>query len=85
MAASYMGTGYISGGIAPGPSAAVEPEQPGGLWDLSKCRRAYTTYLDSKRLEIEEQQMARRYRHGVQWTARADQDAQRPQATGRHL
>jgi hypothetical protein len=47
----------------------VEPEQPGGLWDLSKCRRAYTTYLDSKRLEIEEQQSARRYRHGVQWTA----------------
>ena len=47
----------------------MEPEQPGGLWDLAKCRRAYTTYLDSKRLEIEEQQMARRYRHGVQWTS----------------
>ena len=29
---------------------------------------AYTTYLDSKRLEIEEQQTSRRYRHGAQWT-----------------
>ena len=69
MATSSAGTGYISGGVSPGPSASVEPEQPGGLWDLAKCRRAYTTYLDSKRLEIEEQQMARRYRHGVQWTS----------------
>src|SRR5262245_55594530 len=64
-------TGYVPGGAAAGIAATVDDptqDQP-GFWPLSKCIRAYTTYLDSKRLEIKEQQEARRYRHGAQWTA----------------
>ena len=62
--------GYPPGGsgAAGGNDVDDGTEQP-GFWSLAKCRQAYTTYLDSKRLEIEEQQNARRYRHGVQWTA----------------
>lgn len=37
-------------------------------WSLEKCKRAYLDYLGSKREEIEEQQHARQYRHGAQWT-----------------
>jgi hypothetical protein len=38
-------------------------------WSLSRCKRGYTDYLGSKRNEIQEQQEARRYRHGAHWTA----------------
>ena len=63
-------TGYSPGGSSPGPTAVGDTEtDASGFWSLAKCRQAYTAYLDSKRLEIEEQQQARRYRHGVQWTA----------------
>jgi hypothetical protein len=44
-------------------------EDDQGFWPLSKLVLAYTTYLDSKSLEIQEQQTARRYRHGAQWTS----------------
>src|SRR5882672_5050997 len=63
-------TGYVPGGSLVGTAPGVEVEDPNSeFWPLDKCRKAYTTYLDSKRLEIEEQQQARRYRHGVQWSA----------------
>jgi hypothetical protein len=66
----FSTTGYIPGGSSPGPSASLnDQDQVDGFWDLAKCRRAYNTYLDSKQMEIQEQQNARRYRHGVQWTA----------------
>ena len=62
-------TGYVSGGAGPGPAALSDDESESGFWTLERCRKAYAVYLDSKRLEIEEQQTARRYRHGVQWTS----------------
>jgi hypothetical protein len=37
-------------------------------WSLGKMKRSYMDYLGSKREEIEEQQAARCYRHGAQWT-----------------
>jgi len=66
-------TGYSSStsgsrGRAPGTDDPRTGEDDQGFWPLEKCVLAYTTYLDSKRLEIEEQQIARRYRHGAQWT-----------------
>src|SRR6188768_30145 len=68
-------TGYSS--TATGGSRGRSPttddpragEDDQGFWPLEKCVLAYTTYLDSKRLEIEEQQISRRYRHGSQWTS----------------
>ena len=68
--ASY--TGYQQGGSAAGggPADLSDPkENPDGSWSLEKCIQAYTTYIDNKTLEIQEQQNARRYRHGAQWTA----------------
>jgi hypothetical protein len=66
-------TGYRPGGSMPGPSVAgtlpSEEDDASGYWSLERCRKAYSTYLDSKRPEIEEQQDARRYRHGAHWTA----------------
>lgn len=38
-------------------------------WPLHRLKRAYTSYLEEKRDEIEEQKQARRYYHGSQWTA----------------
>jgi hypothetical protein len=38
-------------------------------WSHSKLKRAYAEYLYDKRMEIAEQQEARRYRHGAHWTA----------------
>jgi len=38
-------------------------------WPLDRCRKAYTNYLDNKQEEISEQKNARRYYHGVHWTA----------------
>lgn len=52
------------------PSVRSEaPKGPEDYWSLEKCKRAYTNYLEDKREEIDEQQDARRYRHGAQWTA----------------
>jgi hypothetical protein len=49
-------------------SGPVESDQT-GYWPLSKLKRAYLDYTDSKRNEILEQQDARRYRHGSQYTS----------------
>src|SRR4029077_9662560 len=38
-------------------------------WSLERCRKAYSNYLDNKQEEISEQKNARRYYHGVHWTA----------------
>lgn len=72
-------SGYSTGGGATTSVASVggglyTPEvQRGGdkddYWSLARCKRAYSDYLGSKRLEIQEQQEARRYRHGSHWTA----------------
>ena len=69
---SIKGGGYPQGGSAAGRNAPVtdpQEEDKDGFWPLEKCINAYTTYLDNKTLEIQEQQKARRYRHGAQWTS----------------
>ena len=69
---SIKGGGYPQGGSAAGRNAPItdpEGENKDGFWPLEKCINAYTTYLDNKTLEIKEQQNARRYRHGAQWTS----------------
>jgi hypothetical protein len=55
--------GQTAGNVA-GP---VEPDKT-GYWPLSRLKRAYLDYVGSKRDEILEQQDARRYRHGSQYT-----------------
>jgi hypothetical protein len=55
--------GQTAGNVA-GP---VEP-QTSAYWPLSRLKRAYLDYVGSKRDEILEQQDARRYRHGSQYT-----------------
>lgn len=63
-------SGYAVGSRGPGIGAASpDVDDSSGYWSLEKNKRAFTTYLDSKRMEIDEQQIARRYRHGAQWTA----------------
>src|SRR5262245_64744476 len=66
-------SGYRSGGNEPGPAYAGllpgEEDSGSGYWSLQRCRQAYSTYLFSKRPEIDEQIEARRYRHGAHWTA----------------
>lgn len=37
-------------------------------WSLERCKKAYLDYTTSKQDEIQEQQNARCYRHGAQWT-----------------
>ena len=68
---NFTGYSTTAGGGARGNGPAdLEPQdEKDGFWPLAKCVEGYTTYLDSKRLEIEEQQTARRYRHGAQWTS----------------
>jgi len=65
-------TGYSTtatgGSHGRGPADLDPQDGKDGFWELEKCVKAYTTYLDSKSLEIQEQQIARRYRHGAQWT-----------------
>lgn len=39
--------------------------------DVTKLRRQYLDYLQTKQPEIEEQKIARRYYHGAQWSAEA--------------
>lgn len=53
----------------PGQTLADDSaDQDENYWSIGKCKRAYMDYLGSKREEIEEQQAARCYRHGAQWT-----------------
>lgn len=58
-------TDYAPGGSAGSSNA---PETKSSYWSLSKLKRAYLDYVGSKREELEEQQNARRYRHGAQYT-----------------
>ena len=64
-------SGYPQGGSSTGrgPANLDDKDDKDGFWSLEKCVHAYTTYLDSKSQEITEQQNARRYRHGAQWTS----------------
>ncbi|WCA57779.1 hypothetical protein G6M16_008745 [Agrobacterium tumefaciens] len=56
-------TGYIQGSApAQGPTASAEV-------DHASLKRQYLSYLETKNEEIKEQQNARRYYHGAQWTA----------------
>lgn len=65
-------TGYTQNA----PAVSKEPDLPDDegtsttkdYWSLEKVKRAYLDYLGSKRDEIDEQQQARCYRHGAQWT-----------------
>lgn len=66
------GQGLPVPGITPSPDAEREKDRGGGkslYWSHSKLKRAYAEYLYDKRMEIAEQQEARRYRHGAHWTA----------------
>jgi hypothetical protein len=74
--ATTNGTGYSqqSNSDVNGPpvsGGAVDADTGGedGAWTLEQCVDSYLTYLMSKRAEIDEQQQARRYRHGSHWTA----------------
>src|SRR5262245_4421771 len=70
--ASVSRSGYRPGGSLPGPSVSgmlpSDEDSAEGYWSLTRCRQAYSTYLYSKRAEIDEQIQARRYRHGAHWT-----------------
>ena len=73
MAAGYAGAGLggYSVGNAGGtgrPSRAVGGKNIPEM-SLDRLKRQYTDYLTTKREEIDEQQDARRFRHGSQWTA----------------
>ena len=59
----YQHTGRGSTGGGAGVDA---PEQ---YWTIDKCKKAYSQYIANKSQEIEEQKNARRYYHGVHWTA----------------
>ena len=61
--------GYASSVIPPDRmSSSSEETDAIGYWSLGRCKRAYMDYVGSKRPEIDEQQNARAYRHGAQWT-----------------
>jgi hypothetical protein len=56
-------TGYVQGsGPAQGPTEAIETV------DHLALKKGYLAYLETKNEEIKEQQNARRYYHGAQWT-----------------
>jgi hypothetical protein len=44
-------------------------DDEGNFLPVDRLRQQYTGYLTSKSPEIQEQQQARQYRHGAQWTA----------------
>jgi hypothetical protein len=61
---------YTSHGNASAGSTGATSDKPKqDYWTLEKCRKAYTSFLDNKQDEINEQKNARRYYHGVHWTA----------------
>ncbi len=70
MAASTSGYGGNAPAIDREPDVPDDQgsESKKEYWSLAKCKRAYLDYLGSKREEIDEQQQARCYRHGAQWT-----------------
>jgi hypothetical protein len=58
-------TGYVQGsGPAQGPTEAI------ATTDHLALKKGYLSYLETKNEEIKEQQNARRYYHGVQYTAK---------------
>jgi hypothetical protein len=57
-----------AGGQTAGNVAGPVESQTSAYWPLSRLKRAYLDYVGSKRDEILEQQDARRYRHGSQYT-----------------
>jgi hypothetical protein len=63
-------TDYTSGGGgSPGGGQAASAPEPSAYPSLGKLKAQYLDYLSTKRAEINEQQDARRYRHGAQYTA----------------
>jgi len=58
-------TGAAAGSPTSGPSLDTSTKYA----DLGKLKKQYLDYLLTKRLEIDEQIAARRYRHGAQYTA----------------
>jgi hypothetical protein len=60
---------YSSSGAPAGAVAGPVETDNTGYWPLSRLKRAYLDYVGSKRDEILEQQDARRYRHGSQYTS----------------
>src|SRR5262245_20139972 len=56
-------------GSGPTGNTAGTTASTDDYWSLEKCKKAYLDYLTTKREEINEQQEARRYRHGSQWTS----------------
>jgi hypothetical protein len=64
-------SGYSVGGSGSGRTSGSSSDdgKKTGYWSLTKLKRAYLDYLGTKREEIDEQQDARRFVHGSQWTA----------------
>jgi hypothetical protein len=62
-------SGYAVGGGAATGTASSDDKDEKGYWAHSRLKRAYNDYLNSKREEIDEQQDARRFVHGSQWTS----------------
>src|ERR1044072_9043996 len=54
-------------GYAQGSGPAQGPVSTNGA-DHAKLKKGYLAYLETKNEEIKEQQNARRYYHGAQWT-----------------
>ena len=74
LATGFNSTGYTqSSSMLPGAAVSsylpTDEDDENGYWSLTRMRQAYSTYLFSKRAEIDEQQEARRYRHGAHWTS----------------
>lgn len=56
-------------GDAPRQAPVQRMDANASYWPLWKLKRAYTSYLQDKRAEIDEQKDSRRYYHGTQWTS----------------
>ena len=66
------GAGYTSDASQHSTGGTAAPESRKDkkeYWSLERCRKAYSSYLVNKQEEISEQKNARRYYHGVHWTA----------------
>ena len=62
-------SGYAVGGGGGTGTTSGDERRETGYWSLYKLKRAYLDYLGAKREEIDEQQDARRFVHGSQWTS----------------
>lgn len=62
--------GYPLGGSisSPGSPSGPKVDKEGKYWSIDRLKRSYLDYIGTKREEIDEQQDARRMRHGSQWT-----------------